>query len=74
MIKFDYKLHRYFDNIFTEITENVNDYETLLIGVEIIKLATQRLNSDLDNEEIKKEYDKLILIIKELEEIIDNYV
>ena len=71
---FDYTLQKEFFNIFNEINESVNDYDTLLIGIEIIKIATERLNSDLDNENIKKEYNKLKNIISELEEIKDNYI
>lgn len=70
----DYKLEEYYDNIFTEINEVCSDYETLEIGIEIIKIAKERLNSDLDNESIKNEYNKLGAIIKELEEIKNNYV
>lgn len=70
----DYKLEEYYDNIFTEINEVCSDYETLEIGIEIIKIAKERLNSDLDNESIRNEYNKLGAIIKELEEIKTNYV
>ena len=70
----DYKLEEYYDNIFTEINEVCSDYETLEIGIEIIKIAKERLNSDLNKESIRNEYNKLGAIIKELEEIKTNYV
>lgn len=72
--KIDYELENYYENIFTEINDTCSDYETLEIGIEIIKIAKERLNSDLDNESIKNEYNKLGAIIKELEEIKNNYV
>lgn len=73
METFNYKLQDYFRNIFEEIHETINDYETLEIGIEIIKIAKERLNSDLNNKEIKKEYEKLKTIIKELEDVKNNY-
>lgn len=71
---FNQKLEDYYFNIFQEIHETINDYETLQIGIEILKIAMQRLDSDLDNKDIEKEYKKLGYIIKELEEIEKNYV
>lgn len=71
---FNTKLEDYYFNIFQEIHEEINDYETLQMGIEILKIAMQRLDSDLDNEKIKKEYMKLGYIIRELEEIEKNYV
>ena len=70
----NYELENYYENIFTEINEVCSDYETLEIGIEVIKLAKERLNSDLDNESIRNEYNKLGAIIKELEDIKNNYV
>lgn len=70
----DYKLEEYYSNIFIEINEVCSDYETLEIGIEIIKIAKERLNSDLDNELIREEYNKLGKIIEQLEEIKNNYV
>lgn len=72
--KMDYKLQKYYENIFTEIHESISDYETLEIGIEIIKIARERLNGDLNNKAIRTEYKRLGAIIRELEEIINNYV
>lgn len=74
MENFDYKLQQYYGTIFTEVNDYINDYETLEIGIEIIKIAKERLNSDLNNESIMKEYQRLGEIIKELEEMKNNYV
>ena len=71
---FNRKLEDYYFNIFQEIHETMSDYDTLQLGIEILKIAMQRLDSDLDNEKIKKEYMKLGYIIRELEEIEKNYV
>ena len=71
---FNTKLEDYYFDIFQEIHETINDYETLQIGIEILKIAMQRLDNDLNNEGIKKEYQKLGYIIRELEEIEKNYV
>ena len=68
------KLQEYYKDIFRPINEICSDYDTLVIGTEIVKIAKNRLDSDLNNEEIKKEYDKLCEITKELNEIINNYV
>jgi len=71
---FDYKLEKYYNDIFDIIHGIVNDRETLELGIEILKIAMARLDGDLDNKEIRKEYQKLGYIIRELEEIEKNYV
>lgn len=71
---FNHNLEKYYYNIFEPIHGVINDYETLQIGIEILKIAMQRLDSDLNNKKIAKEYQKLGYIIKELEEIEKNYV
>lgn len=70
------KLQEHFDynKMFTDIHENISDFDTLAIGTEIIKIARDRLDGDLDKKEIKEEYDKLMQIIKELNKVLDNYV
>ena len=70
---FDYTLEKYYGGIFDMIHNVIDDYNTLKIGIEILKIAMQRLDSDLENKEIKKEYQKLGYIIRELEEIEKNY-
>ncbi|MBQ6630723.1 MAG: hypothetical protein IJH55_01135 [Romboutsia sp.] len=74
MINQDYGYQMYYDNIFTEINEICSDYDVLLIGTEMIKIARDRLNGDLNNNEIEKEYLKLNEIVGSLEEIKNNYV
>ena len=65
---------RYYENIFTEINEVCSDYDALEIGTEIIKIARDRLDKDLNDDEIRKEYLKLNEIVGYLEEIKENYV
>lgn len=55
------------------LEENFDDFEILNFGTTIIKLATKRLDKDLDNKEIKEEYNKLNDIIYSLEKILENY-
>lgn len=50
--------------------DGINDFETLRLGIEILKLAKERLNNDLENLE---EYNKLNNIIEDLEKILKNY-
>lgn len=45
----------------------------LRLGIEILKLAKERLNNDLENLEILEEYNKLNNIIEDLEKILKNY-
>lgn len=66
-------LQGYFENIFTEISENCSDSDTLEIGIELIKIATTRLESDLNDKDVLETYNRLIEIIKELESISKKY-
>ena len=66
-------LQGYFENIFTEISENCSDSDTLEIGIELIKIATTRLDSDLHDKDVLETYNRLIEIIKELESISKKY-
>ena len=68
------EIEKEFGEIFMEIYLNANDYETLLIGTRILEIARDRLNGDLDNKEIKNEYNKLNEITKQLHKIIETYV
>lgn len=63
-----------YTDMFSEIHNSVSDLDCLLIGARIIEIAKDRLDSDLDNTDIKQEYDKLGTIVTELKQIIDNYV
>lgn len=66
-------LQGYFENIFTEIGENCSDSDILEIGIELIKIATTRLESDLNDKDVLETYNRLIEIIKELESISKKY-
>ena len=72
-IKNDFDLINYYPNIFTELRETINDKELLEIGTEIIRQSAQRLDSDLENNIIREDYNQLVAISKNLENIIDNY-
>ncbi len=66
-------LQEYFENIFTEISENCSDSDTLEIGIELIKIATSRLESDLNDKDVLETYKGLVEIIKKLESISKKY-
>lgn len=63
-----------YENIINDIEENFNDYDILVVGKIIIEKAMNRLENDINNKEIRKEYIKLKNIVKQLQEIIENYV
>lgn len=63
-----------YENIINDIEENFNDYDILVVGKIIIEKAMSRLENDINNKEIRKEYIKLKNIVKQLQEIIENYV
>lgn len=78
-INYDYDIRDTFNDILGadmlwNLCENISDYDLLRLATELVRLATQRLDSDLDNKEINEEYTKLNSIINKLEEIIKNYV
>lgn len=78
-MNYDYDIRKTFDEILGKdmlgnLCENISDYDELRLAVEILRLATQRLDSDLNNEKINEEYIKLRFIIEQLERIIENYV
>ena len=73
-IKYDYGFENYYENIFNIVHEIMDDHEVLKLGIELIKIATGRLDSDLNNKEILKEYILLRDIIERLEKIDKNYV
>lgn len=78
-INYDYDIRKTFDDILgkgmlTNLCDNINDFDELRLAVEILRYATERLNSDLDDEKINTEYMKLRFIIEQLENIVENYV
>ncbi|MBO7697336.1 MAG: hypothetical protein J6T10_32305 [Methanobrevibacter sp.] len=70
----DVELEKDFENSLVEIYDNANDKEALQLAITLLKHATMRLDSDLDNLKISKEYARLYNICWQLQEIIDNYV
>lgn len=73
-MEFNYKIQTYYKDIFEFIKEYVNDYDTLLIAIELLKIASGRLENDINNISINEEYKRFLTIIKELEDIKDNYI
>lgn len=66
-------LQKYYNEIF-EIIDRIGDFETLSIGIEILKIARNRLDKDLDSDYIRNEYNEIGKIINKLEKILDNYM
>lgn len=73
-MEFNYKIQTYYKDIFEPIKEYVDDYDTLLIAIELLKIASGRLENDLNDISINDEYKRFLTIIKELEDIKDNYI
>ena len=71
---FDMKMQEYYDDIFMQVHDVMDDHEVLKLGIEFLKIAMARLDGDLNREDILKEYVYLGDIIKKLEEIDKNYV
>ena len=71
---FNMPLEVYYSNLFDTIHDTMNDREVLQVAIETLKIATARLDNDLNNKKIKKEYQKLGYIIRELEQIEEEYV
>lgn len=72
-IKENKYLQKYYNEIF-EIIDRIGDFETLSIGIEILKIARDRLDKDLEIDYIRKEYNELGKLINKLEKISDNYM
>lgn len=72
-IKENKYLQKYYNEIF-EIIDRIGDFETLSIGIEILKIARNRLDKDLEIDYIRKEYNELGKLINKLEKISDNYM
>lgn len=66
-------LQKYYNEIF-EIIDGIGDFETLSIGIEILKIARNRLDKDLEIDYIKKEYNELGKVINKLEKISNTYI
>lgn len=73
-MEFNYKIQTYYKDIFEFIKEYVNDYDILLIAIELLKIASGRLENDINDISINEEYKRFLTIIKELEDIKDNYI
>lgn len=70
----DVELEKNYEDTLFDIYDNANDREALQLAITLLKHATMRLNSDLDNLKISKEYARLYNVCWQLQEIIDNYV
>ncbi len=78
-MEYDYDIRETFNNylgkdMLFNLDNIINDYEMLRLATEFLRIARDRLNSDLKDNKIYEEYTKINVIIKELEEIIKNYV
>lgn len=73
-MEFNYKIQTYYKDLFEFIKECVNDYDVLLIAIELLKIASGRLENDINDISINEEYKRFLTIIKELEDIKDNYI
>lgn len=78
-VNYDYDIRETFNdtlgaNMLETLCENISDYDELRLAVELLRFATERLNSDLNDKKINEEYIKLHFIIEQLEQIIKNYV
>ena len=73
-MEFNYKIQTYYKDIFEFIKEYVNDYDVLLIAIELLKIASGRLENDINDISINEEYKRFLTIIKELEDITDTYI
>ena len=63
----------YYKNIFDEIHEVMSDRDCLELSIEILKVARDRLDGDLNNEYIKLEYYTINQIINQLDTINQLY-
>lgn len=62
------------NEILNYLNDNYDDFEILNFALTVLKMATNRLDGDLNDERIKKEYDKLNDIIYQIDKITKNYV
>ena len=78
MNKYDYDIRNTFDNIvgkdmFFNLDNAISDYDLIRLATELIRFEKDRLASDLSYDKIYEEYIRLDVIIKQLENIIENY-
>ena len=62
------------NEILNYLNDNYDDFEILNFALTVLKMATNRLDGDLNDERIKKEYDELNDIIYQIDKITKNYV
>lgn len=79
MKKYDYDIRNTFDDImgkdmFFTLDNTISDYDLIRLATELLRFESDRLDSDLNDEKILNEYNKINNIVKELEDIINNYV
>lgn len=78
-MEFDYDIRKTFNDILGQdklfdLDNIISDYDITRLGVEFLRIATNRLQYDTKDERINEEYIKLKFIISQLEEIIKHYV
>ena len=78
-MKYDYDIRKVFNDVlgkdtFFSLDNTIDDKEMLRLATELLRFSRDRLDGDLDNDNIFEEYIKLNIIIEMLEKIIDNYV
>lgn len=78
-MNYDYDIRNTFEDILgmgtmEKLCENISDYDMFRLSIELLRFATERLSSDLNNKEINEEYIKLKFIIEQLEKIEKTYV
>lgn len=67
-------LENAFEDELYSIYDNTNDKEVLQLAMKLLQNGMARLDSDLDNLKISKEYARLYDICLQLKDVIDNYV
>ena len=78
-MNYDYDIRKTFEEILGQDTleklcSNINDFDMLRLSIELLRFATQRLSSDLNDRKINEEYIKLNFIIEQLEKLEKTYV
>jgi len=62
------------ENMLQNLCNEINDFDMLRLAIELLRFATARLDSDLNDKKINEEYIKLNFIIEQLERIKNTYV
>lgn len=78
MYNWDYDIRKTFDSylgedMFFSLDNIISDYDLLRLATEFLRFAMERLDSDLSDDKIFEEYNKIGAIINQLEDIIKNY-